>query len=641
MYRQDDFGCAKFEQEINGPAVLTAGLLRCIITLLLFFEECGFSMFLLTNRFLEFMKWGKVMLKKWYAKVIFFILYSFASYCTVQLFLDANPFTIGVNGIARNMFLFMIYYGVLLCFFRKMRPALLFGGILMILIGGINYLVLQFRGYGIIFMDFYAVSTAMTVAGRYTVKIIPCLIAAIAVAVLQIVAVCGLLPKETAWKLRGSLIGLVVCVGMTVGMFGSGLLMDGVSSVYWDHQIGMQKYGYFVYFLANAQVHTVSEPEGYSKAAAQKILQQYEKQAASTGQEQSPNLIMIMNEAFSDLRVWGDFQTNQAVMPFWDSLQQNTVKGFAQSSVYGGYTANSEFEFLTGCTKAFLPGNPYLEYIHTKTPSLLWDMKNRQGSFIYAMHPYNASGYNRNRVYPLIGVDSFVTKEEFVGAKKVRGLISDEADYDKMIDLYEQQKGDKPFVMFNVTMQNHNPYTKKSSFKEPIKVTSFQADPEVEQYLSLIHESDAALQKLIAYYEKQSEQAVIVFFGDHQPHLPDSFYFQMTGKIPAGFSREEALKKYEVPFFIWANYDITEKEINHISLNYLSTEMAVDTRQSMSAYQCFLQAMQQEISSLSDNGCYDAEGRYYTLEEAPESMQQWIREYKILQYYMLFDGQER
>ena len=175
-------------------------------------------------------------------------------------------------------------------------------------------------------------------------------------------------------------------------------------------------------------------------------------------------------------------------------------------------------------------------------------MKNRQGSFIYAMHPYNASGYNRNRVYPLIGVDSFVTKEEFVGAKKVRGLISDEADYDKMIELYEQQKGDKPFVMFNVTMQNHNPYTKKSSFKEPIKVTSFQADPEVEQYLSLIHESDAALQKLIAYYEKQAEQAVIVFFGDHQPHLPDSFYFQMTGKIPAGFTKEEALKNTRYRF---------------------------------------------------------------------------------------------
>ena len=41
--------------------------MRCIITLLLFSEECGFSMFLLTNRFLEFVEWGNVMLKKWYA----------------------------------------------------------------------------------------------------------------------------------------------------------------------------------------------------------------------------------------------------------------------------------------------------------------------------------------------------------------------------------------------------------------------------------------------------------------------------------------------------------------------------------------------------------------------------------------------
>ena len=129
----------------------------------------------------------------------------------------------------------------------------------------------------------------------------------------------------------------------------------------------------------------------------------------------------------------------------------------------------------------------------------------------------------------------------------------------------------------------------------------------------------------------------ILMLCDFPSKFSSAFWHKTKSSIDNG---SLSLKKYEVPFLIWANYDITEKEIDHISLNYLSTEMAVDTGQSMSAYQCFLQAMQQEISSLSDNGCYDAEGRYYTLEEAPESMQQWIREYKILQYYMLFDGQE-
>ena len=71
MYLQDDLGCAKFEQEINGPAVLTAGLLRCIITLLLFSEECGFSMFLLTNRFFGIRGMGECYAEKMVCKSYF------------------------------------------------------------------------------------------------------------------------------------------------------------------------------------------------------------------------------------------------------------------------------------------------------------------------------------------------------------------------------------------------------------------------------------------------------------------------------------------------------------------------------------------------------------------------------------------
>ena len=179
--------------------------MRCIITLLLFSEECGFSMFLLTNRFFGIRGMGECYAEKMVCKS-YFLQYSisFASYCMMQLFLDANPFTIGVNGIARNMFLFMIYYGVLLCLLSQNAPCIIvWWNIDDSYWRESNYLVLQFRGYGIIFMDFYAISTAMTVAGRYTVKIIPCLIAATAVAVLQIVAVCGSASEgnclETAW----------------------------------------------------------------------------------------------------------------------------------------------------------------------------------------------------------------------------------------------------------------------------------------------------------------------------------------------------------------------------------------------------------------------------------------------------------
>ena len=66
----------------------------------------------------------------------------------------------------------------------------------------------------------------------------------------------------------------------------------------------------------------------------------------------------MMNESFSDLSVLGDFETNEDYMPFIHSLEQgekNTVTGMLNVSVCGGNTANTEFEFLTGNTMAFLP----------------------------------------------------------------------------------------------------------------------------------------------------------------------------------------------------------------------------------------------------------------------------------------------
>ena len=63
-----------------------------------------------------------------------------------------------------------------------------------------------------------------------------------------------------------------------------------------------------------------------------------------------------MNEAFSDLSVLGDYDNRMTeVLPFINSLTKNTQKGWMYSSVKGGNTANTEFEFLTGLSMYFLP----------------------------------------------------------------------------------------------------------------------------------------------------------------------------------------------------------------------------------------------------------------------------------------------
>lgn len=79
--------------------------------------------------------------------------------------------------------------------------------------------------------------------------------------------------------------------------------------------------------------------------------------------------------------------------------------------------------------------------------------------------------------------------------------------------------------------------------------------PDVNQYLSLIHESDKALEYLISYFEQVDEPVEIVFFGDHQPSLSSSFYPYLNGKGLSGLTLDELEDLYTIPFFIWTNYE--------------------------------------------------------------------------------------
>ena len=114
---------------------------------------------------------------------------------------------------------------------------------------------------------------------------------------------------------------------------------------------------------------------------------------------------------FSDLAVRGDFTTNEDYMPFIHRLQQgaeNTRTGYLNVSVLGGNTANTEFEFLTGNTIGIpAPGQCGLPAVCAEEmPSLASYLKELDYHAV-AIHPYYASGWDRDRVYPLLGFDEF------------------------------------------------------------------------------------------------------------------------------------------------------------------------------------------------------------------------------------------
>lgn len=81
--------------------------------------------------------------------------------------------------------------------------------------------------------------------------------------------------------------------------------------------------------------------------------------------------------------------------------------------------------------------------------------------------------------------------------------------------------------LFNVTMQNHGGYEEThDNFNQEVWLTGELEGkfPKTDQYLSLMKESDEALEYLISYFEECEEPTMIVLFGDHQPSVEDEFF---------------------------------------------------------------------------------------------------------------------
>jgi len=356
-----------------------------------------------------------------------------------------------------------------------------------------------------------------------------------------------------------------------------------------------------------------------------------------------PNIIAIMCESYADLTTVADYTTNMEVTPFYDSVSDNVIKGSLYVSTYGGGTANTEFEFLTGNSMAFLPNGsiPYQQYIDSPTGSLAQILKS-EGYSTIAVHPYRASGWNRESVYPYLGFDEFLSQDDFTNPTYMRGYISDACSYKKLIELYENKPEGQPIFLFNVTMQNHGGYsTEYGNFQEDVKLTDYTGEfPETEQYLSLIHQSDSALKDLIDYFEAADEPTVICFFGDHLPNLKNNFYETILGEDLSDLSSEEMLNLYQTPFLIWANYDIGEQEIDAISANYLSTLLLQTANIALPDYNLYLSSLYQSFPVISSMAVIDSAGNTYeSAESAPGN--DAINTYSILTYNNLFDKNGR
>ena len=567
-----------------------------------------------------------------------------------------NPFMV-VRPWAQffNIILFLLVTIVLFLLTGKLKTAhRIVYGVAMIY-GIANSYVVRFRTNPIVPWDIFSWKTAASVADNYnfmpdTRMVVVTLVFLVAIALFHFIKV-----KVTRFVFWKRLIPAAL-VAVVLSLFAGTLQQESFQN---SHRLYNKLFtpvymtdvdGMAVTFVMNLAYMSIDKPEHYSDSEAQAVLDSYGAGGAMSEDtdpaakddtqkdEELPNIIVMMNESFSDLSVLGDFETNEDYMPFIHSLEQgaeNTVTGMLNVSVCGGNTANTEFEFLTGNTMAFLPQGsiPYQQYINGDLKALP-DYLKTLGYQTIATHPYNAGGWERDTVYPMLGFNESVFKDEYVNPQYVRQYISDESCVDKIIEFYENKETDKPLFVFNVTMQNHGGYQDQyGNFTPDISVkdsTNFS----LQQYLSLVKLSDSALESLISYFKDADEKTVIVFFGDHQPSdAVASTVLAKNGMSWNHLTEEQQKLRYQVPYVVWANYDIDEETGADTSANYLAAGVLERAGVPLDEYRSYLMHLKAEYPVISAVRTVKADGSEVRASDEKDEMDI----YRKLQYYELFD----
>lgn len=401
--------------------------------------------------------------------------------------------------------------------------------------------------------------------------------------------------------------------------------------------------GFLPGFLTLVQDLAIPKPEGYSDDAAHEderaLATRYDETRGSSPEraaaeqqyaQQKPTIIAIMDESFSDLSLYDGMRTGYTGPQFINSLPDALQRGTLQVSVHGGGTANSEFEFLTGNSLAFIGTGKY--------PYMLYDLANvgeealpaqlkREGYATTAIHPQNPGNWNRARVYEQFGFDRFLSYDDFDPATSqiLHAGYSDETSFNKILDLLHEN--DDPQFIFEVTMQNHSGYDAIDVPEDllvdavPDEVTDEATRTQLTEYLALVNATDRALEQLIIELRQMDRPVVLLFFGDHQPSmsraLNDALY-------PNEDLSVHDARIFQASYLMWANYDIAGSapavagEQRETGASTLAAQLLDRIGAPLTDYQKAQLGASQEITALSLIGYRGTDGLWYALDsESP------------------------
>ena len=303
-------------------------------------------------------------------------------------------------------------------------------------------------------------------------------------------------------------------------------------------------------------------PDGYNEEELTAMLNNTKK---IKGKWKQPNIIVIFSESFWDLSNLDKIKFDKDVTPNYHKLKEKYGIEMISPS-YGGMSSNVEFEILTGGSLNFFSKGytPYMQLftkgVSENNPSIIKELNNN-GYKTKVLNSSSKNMFNCDTIYDMYEVKerNHLYDEIDLGGK----YVTDEYLTDQVIDYFNKKDKDEKVFFFTITMGGHMPYFEGKYDKYDIDIVDSPYDSSVNEivksYAEGIYLADKELGRLYDYVNSLDEDTIVLFFGDHLPHLAlnngqDALF--TTGFLQDDYNLESVYKQYNTTALVFSNFDI-------------------------------------------------------------------------------------
>ncbi len=321
---------------------------------------------------------------------------------------------------------------------------------------------------------------------------------------------------------------------------------------------------FFPAYFVMTQYVVPTKPADYSAATMADMAQQIADARAAQADMRDVDVIVLVVETWYDLDNYNATFSDD-LLENYHRLAAEGYSGNIVSPLYGGGTANVEYEVLTGLSTSGATAGIISFYtdLYPDFPGIVnyYDSWNYQ---TYSIHAYTDALYNRVNAYPMLGFQTSLFQDDFENPVYAGSHISDPSTVQQILTTYRRAGvTDSPVFIHALTMQNHVPCERDIyPQSELVDVRNPSAGPLFQSYVPTVatafRDTDRAIGMLCDGLRDVDRDVMVVVLGDHQSPIiggeAENEVLTELGFYNQYDATRDFLQLHTTPYLVWTNF---------------------------------------------------------------------------------------